>query len=124
MELLIIIAKNGAQHDYSKFVKSKGYGWSREDVDSEKTVRVKTGTLRRYKITTKRKLSYELMNMTRAELAQLDDDTSQPTYEAIVLDLHGKMRKKFYTSSFSATLSDLYDENGQWEGASFNMIEV
>lgn len=119
MELLII---NG--HDYSRFVKSKGYGWSREDVDSEKTVRVKTGTLRRYKITTKRKLSYDMMNMTREELAQLDDDLSKPTYPATFLDLHGKMTRTFYTSSFSATLSDLYDENGQWEGASFNMIEV
>lgn len=124
MELLIIIAANGDKHDYSKFVKSKGYGWSREDLDSEKTVRVKDGTMRREKIGTKRKLSYELMNMTRDQLAQLDDDLSQPTYQAIYFDLHGKMQRKFYTSSFSANLADLYDDNGSWEGASFNMIEV
>lgn len=124
MELLIIIAPNGERHDYSKFVKSKGYGWSREDLDSDKTVRVKSGNMRRYKIGTKRKLSYEVMNMTREQLAQLDNDLSQSTYTAIYFDLHGKMQKRFYTSSFSATLSDLYDSDGTWGDASFNMIEV
>lgn len=124
MELLIIIAANGERHDYSRFIKSKGYGWSREDLDTDKTVRVKSGVLRRQKIGDKRKLSYDVMNMTRDQLAQLDNDLSQSTYTAIYMDLHGKMQKRFYTSSFSATLSDLYDDNGTWDGASFNMIEV
>lgn len=119
MELLVI---NG--HDYSPYVKSKGYGWSREDVDSEKSVRVKSGKMRRDKIATKRKLSYELMNMTRAQLAQLDDDLSRSTYPADYFDLHGKMTRTFYTSSFSATLHDLYGEEGVWGDASFSMIEV
>lgn len=119
MELLII---NG--HDYTRFVKDKGYGWSREDIDSEKTVRVKNGRLRRDKIATKRKLTYSLFHMTRQELVQLDNDLSQKTYKATYLDLHGKMTREFYTSSFSSTLSNIYDEEGTWDGAEFNMIEV
>ena len=55
MEILKI---NG--HDYSPYVKSKGFGWSREDLDSDKTIRTKNGKMRRHKITTKRKLSYTM----------------------------------------------------------------
>lgn len=120
MEVLIL----DGHLDLSAKVKNKGYGWTREDVDSEKSVRVKSGKMRRDKIDTKRKLSYELMNMTRAELAAVDDILNKPTYTATYLDLHGRMTRTFYTSSFSATLSDLYDEDGTWEEASFNMIEV
>lgn len=119
MEVLKI---NG--HDYSRFVQRKGIGWSRNDLDSDKTVRTKDGRMRRDKITTKRKLSYTLMSMTREELAQLDDDLSAPTFSATFLDLHGVMTKEFYTSSFSATVGEVRDGNDTWEGASFNMIEV
>lgn len=119
MEVLKI---NGT--DYSRYIKHKGYGWSREDLDSEKTKRTKDGKLRRDKITTKRKLSYELMHMTRAQLADLDDALSAPTFTAAYLDLHGQDTRTFYCSSFKADLDSLYDEDGTWSGASFNMIEV
>lgn len=110
--------------DYSHNIKHKGYGWSREDLDSEKTKRTKDGKLRRDKIGTKRKLSYELMHMTRAQLAALDDALSHPVFFATYLDLHGVQTRTFYCSSFSASLDSLYDEDGTWSGASFNMIEV
>lgn len=119
MDVLII---NG--HDYSRFIQRKGYGWSREDLDSENTKRTKDGKLRRDKITTKRKLSYTLMNMTRTQLAQLDNDLSASTFSATYLDLHGQEKRTFYCSSFSATLGEITDQDGQWEEASFNMIEV
>lgn len=113
------------RHDYSAFVEGKGYGWSREDLDSEKTKRTKDGKLRRDKIGTKRKLSFKLMHMTRAQLAQLDDDLSAPTFSVTYLDLHGTATRTFYCSSFSATLAEIFlGENDQWEGASFNLIEV
>lgn len=38
MEVLII---NGT--DYSDFIATKGYGWSRNDLDSDKTTRTKMG---------------------------------------------------------------------------------
>ena len=111
-------------HDYSRYVESRGFGWSREDLDSEKTTRTKDGKLRRYKIGTKRKLSYTLMNMSQELLAQLDDDLSAPTFSAQYQDLHGVMTRTFYCSSFSANLDQVHGDAAVWEGAAFNMIEV
>ena len=99
MEILVI---NG--HDYTSFVESKGYGWSREDLDSEKTTRTKDGKLRRDKIGTKRKLSYNMFHMPRAPLAQLDDAFSQPTFSSTYYHLHGPLPKTFYYFSFPAPL--------------------
>lgn len=110
--------------DYSAHIEAKGIGWSRNDVDSEKTKRVKDGTLRRDKIATKRKLSYKLIHMTREEMAALDDALSEPEFSATYLDLHGVQTRKFYCSSFSATLESAYSEDGEWGGAAFDMIEV
>jgi len=119
MEVLNI---NGVE--YSAHIEVKGVGWSRNDVDSEKTTRTKDGKLRRDKITTKRKLSYKLVHMTREELARLDDDLNQPTFSATYMDLHGVMTREFYCSSFSATLESAYSEEGEWGAAAFDMIEV
>lgn len=120
MEILKI---NG--HDYSTYVKSKGFGWSREDLDSDKTTRTKNGEMRRHKITTKRKLSYAMLEMNQNLLAQLDDDLSSATFPATYRDLHGTMTKTFYCSSFSANISEVWDgDTDIWEGASFNIIEV
>lgn len=110
--------------DYSRHIQQKGVGWSRNDVDSEKTTRTKDGKLRRYKIATKRKISYKLMNMTREQLAQLDTALSVPTFSATYLDLHGQMTRTFYCSSFSSTLECAYEEGETWGEASFDMIEV
>ena len=119
MELLVI---NG--HDYSRFVKRKGMGWSRNDLDSEQTTRLKNGTMRRHKITTKRKLSYEMTNMSRAELAQLDSDLSRNTATVRYLDLHGVQTRTFYCSSFSAELSDVANGEDVWDEATFSITEV
>lgn len=119
MDILII---NG--HDYSPYIERAGYGWSREDLDSENTGRTKDGKMRRSKVTDKRKLSYSLMHMNRAQLAQLDTDLSIPTFTATYLDLHGKQTRTFYCSSFSCTLQDASQGDGEWNGASFNLIEV
>lgn len=119
MEILVI---NG--HDYSQYVENKGLGWSRNDVDSEKSVRTKDARMRRVKIATKRKLSYKVFHMTQAQLAQLDDDLSEATFTATYRDLHGTLTKEFYCSSFSATLSDVQNENDAWCDATFNITEV
>ena len=119
MELLVI---NG--HDYSRFVERKGFEWSRNDLDSDQTTRTKNGKMRRHKITTKRKLSYTLMNMTRAQLATLDDELSRPTFQARYLDLHGSATREFYCSSFTASVSDVLGGEDVWEGAAFHMTEV
>ena len=120
MNILII---NG--YDYSHNIEKSGYGWSREDLDSDKTTRTKDGRMRRDKITTKRKLSYTLIHMTREQLAQLDDNLSPDTFNVTYWDLHGAMTKEFYYSSFSAKMDMALDDNNElWSGASFNLIEV
>lgn len=119
MEVLVI---NG--HDYSRYVERKGLGWSRNDLDSDKTTRTKGGRMRRDKITTKRKLSFKVVGMTQAMLAQLDDDLSEDTFSATYLDLHGVQTREFYCSSFSATAAEIQYGNDVWEDASFDMIEV
>lgn len=119
MEVLKI---NG--HDYSQYVKSKSYGWSRNDLDSKYTTRTKDGNMRRDKITTKRKCFFTLWSMTRELLAQLDDDLSEATFSATYLDLHGVQTRKFFCSSFSATCAECVNDGSDWEEATFNMTEV
>lgn len=118
-EVLII---NG--HDYSRFVERRGYGWTRNDLDSENTTRTKDGRMRRQKVATKRKCSYTLLGMTQAQLAQLDSDLSLETFSATYLDLHGIQTRTFYTSSFAATCAEVVGDMAEWEGATFNMTEV
>jgi len=118
MEVLKI---NGV--DYSHHIEVKGVGWSRNDIDTEKTVRTKGGKIRRDKIGTKRKLSYKLVHMTRAQLAALDDALSQTFYSATYMDLHGVQTRWFYTTEFTSTLESAYTSDGEWGEATFNMIE-
>lgn len=120
MELLII---NG--HDYSKYIKKTGYGWSRNDIDGPKATRTKNGEMRRDKIAAKRKITYEAMGMTRAQLAQLDDDLSQETFTATFMDLHGQMTREFYCSSFEADLNTTKrDDETTWSSKPFSITEV
>lgn len=119
MEVLII---NGT--DYSSVIVSKGYGWSRNDLDSDKTTRTKDGKMRRDKITTKRKLSYTTRSAPRATLAQLDTDLSEATFSVKYLDLHGVRTSAFYCSSFEVELEEASDDGEVWGGATFSLIEV
>ena len=119
MEILII---NG--HDYSQYIERKGVGWTRNDLDSDKTKRTKDGRMRRYKIATKRKLAFTMLPMSRELMAQLDNDLSAQTFSATYRDLHGTQTREFYCSSFSAALSDVQNGEDFWEGASFSMVEV
>ena len=119
MEVLII---NGT--DYSDFIATKGYGWSRNDLDSDKSTRTKDGKMRRDKITSKRKLNYTTRSMPRDKLAKLDDDLNETTVTAKYLDLHGVRTSTFYCSSMECTLEEAADDNEVWGGATFNLIEV
>ena len=119
MEVLII---NG--NDYSSAIEAKGYGWSRNDLDSENTTRTKDGRMRRDKITTKRKLNYTTRSIPRDMLASLDNDLNKTTCTVKYLDLHGIRTSEFYCSSMECTLEQAADDNEVWGGATFNLIEV
>lgn len=112
-------------HDYTKYVKRK-VKWTRNDVDSEKSVRVKAGaTMRRDKLGTKRKLTFEMLPMPVEVCRQLDSDIDASTYKATFRDLHGVQTLEFYSSSLSADLIEIR-ENGDevWSGVTFDAIEV
>ena len=118
-----ILIING--HDYTRFVADSGFSWSRDDLDSEKTVRVKSGLLRRDKITEKRNLSYTMLPMPEALAAQLDDDLSAPEFAVRYHDMHGDQQRSFYCSQFSGKLRQIVDGGKLlWDGISFNLHEI
>ncbi len=124
--VLEILSPYGEWHDYTRYIKLKGMGWRRNDLDTEDTKRVKTGTMRRNKLGAKRTCSYEIMPTAGQEaLIQMDDDLSQETFTARYSDLHGKRTSQFYCSSFEATLVEIEEDGTEiWEGQPFTMIEV
>lgn len=117
-EVLII---NG--RDWTSAIQSKGYGWARNDLDSDQTKRTKNGVLRRVKIGTKRKLSFTTMPLSRERLAQLDDDLSDTFFQVTYLDLHGIMTKTFYCTSLEVSAEEVGDGYENWSSATFNIIE-
>lgn len=120
MNILVI---NG--HDYTRYIEDDGYSWSRDDLDSEKTVRVKTGNMRRDKITEKRNLTYKMLPMPEELAAQLDTDLHESEFSVQYHDLHGQQTRKFYCSQFPANLRQVIDEkNLMWGGISFNLHEI
>ena len=100
--------------DYSKHIERQGMTWTRNDLDTDKTVRTKDGKIRRDKIGTKRKLTFKLIHMTRQQLAALDDALSETFYSATYMDLHGVQTRRFYTSEFTSILESLYSADGEW----------
>lgn len=120
MGILII---NG--NDYTKYIADGGYSWSRDDLDSEKTTRVKTGEMRRDKITQKRNLTYTMLPMPENIAAQLDSDLQESQFSVTYHDLHGDQTRQFYCSKFPANLRQVIDKNNMyWEGISFNLHEI
>ena len=106
-------------------MKNTGYGWSRNDLDSSKTTRTKDGRLHRDRITTKRKITYEVMGLTRAELARLDDDLSKTTFWATYMDLHGQQTREFYCANFESTMvTATHNGPGCWATKPFSMTEI
>ena len=118
MDVLII-----NNHDYTGFVRRKGVRWKRVDIDQNSAQRTLDGKAHRGVVVQKRSLTYELMDMTQAELAQLDDDLSAQYFQATYLDVHGVMTKTFFCEQFSAVTDEVDDTSSYWTGASFTMEE-
>ncbi len=119
---MTILEING--HDYARWVEDGGYDWSRDDLDSEKTKRVKNGTMRRDKITEKRNLSFAMLPMPETLAAQLDTDLHAAQFSVRYHDLHGDQRE-FYCSKFPAKLQQVVDKgNPLWAGISFSLHEI
>lgn len=121
---MTILFING--HDYTRYVEDDGYEWSRDDLDSEKTKRVRSGTMRRRKITEKRNLSFKMLPMPGNLAAQLDTDLNAESFIVKYRDLHGEQTRKFYCSQFPARLRQVIDERDLllWDGISFKLHEI
>lgn len=120
MDVLII---NG--HNYTGFIEMSGYSWSRNDIDSSKTTRLKNGNMRRKKLTTKRKLQFKtLPHIPTDKLVQLDTDLSAETFSVEYQDLHGIQTRAFYCSSLSLSAEYADGDSMKWSGAEFSVIEV
>ncbi len=121
-----ILKING--HDYSQYVVRKGYGWTRNDVDSPEAGRTLDTVMHRGRLGVKRTLAFKLLEMPQDVAAQLDDDLGMSGYEqfdATYLDLHGVMTKTFYCTTFTITCDSYYSpQESYWVDGSFTMIEV
>lgn len=111
-------------NDWSTLIESGGYGWKRNDLDSDKTTRTKNGRMRRDKVAEKLTLTYKIRPTSREKLGKLNNDLRQETFYATVLDLNGPVTKEFYCSSFGTTLDGIYNGSEFWQGAEFTLIEV
>lgn len=111
--------------DFTSYISSGGIKWTRNDIDASKSGRDKSGTMRRKRITTKRKLSFTCRTLTHAEMkalnTALDHETVSITYLDPILDV---VTKTFYGSSVEC--ATMISQGGEtlWSGASFNLIEV
>lgn len=110
-------------HDWSDMAKRSGIGWTRNDLDGDDTGRTLDMEMQRVKLGAKRKLSFELMPDRQSRYAALDDDLSQTFFQAQYADLHGIQTRTFYCTSFACTLDEDVDDDPEWSGGSFNIIE-
>ena len=117
--------KNGnAWHDYSDMVKLSGVSWTRNTLDAPGAGRTLDGVMHRAFVANKRTLEYQLMPDRLDRYAALDTDLDQQEFELQFTDLHGISTKTFYCSSFKATMDMDVDDDPEWSGGGFTVIEV
>lgn len=120
---MIILKLDG--YDYSPWVKDTGEGYDDEDLDTEKTVRVKTGHMRRDKLTEITNMTYDFRTMPERLVRQLFTSLRKPEFEATVHTPFGDETKMFYCSGRPAKLRMVIDENDpQWDGVSISIHEI
>ena len=111
--------------DYTTLIKAGGLKWSRNDIDASKSGRDKAGTMRRKRVTTKRKLQISCRPMPHAAMQALNTALDAETVSITYLDpILGETTKTFYGSSVES--ATMISQNGEtiWADAAFNLIEV
>lgn len=111
--------------DFTEYVLSGGIKWSRNDIDASKSGRNKIGTMKRKRITTKRKLSVSCMNLTNTMMQTLNQALNHETIRVTYLDpIDGRTTRTFYGSTVEGTT--LISQNGEtiWQGTTFSITEV
>lgn len=110
--------------DFTSFVLESGIGWSRNDLDSEKTTRTLDGVMRRSRIAIKRKLQVKCRRMNTAEMIALNKALLPQFIKVTFLDpIEGVVTKTFYGSTVEATTQITMNGITYWDGTSFSLIE-
>lgn len=112
-------------YDYSTWIEDGGLEYDDEDLDTEKSVRVKTGRMRRDKITEKTNMSYSFRAMPEEIVRRLFTSLRKPEFNATVHTPFGDETKRFYCSGRPGKLRMVMDkEKPEWEGVSINIHEI
>ena len=120
MEALL---KIGSQ-DFSHLVGAGGIKWSRNDLDATGAGRNMNGTMRRKRITTKRKLTITLRRISGEELTMINEALYPQFVTVTFLDpLDGVSTRTFYASSVEATTQKVINGKTYWEGTTFSLVE-
>ena len=111
-------------HDITPFITRAGVSWQKNVIDGPNAGRTMDGYMILDTVTDKRRMDFSCMDLNRAQfstlLGWLSDRIFSLTYRDPEL---GVVTKEVYTSSQSATLQELYDEDEAWGEISFSLIE-
>lgn len=111
--------------DFTKYIKSSGMGWDKNDIDASGSGRNKTGLMKRKRVTSKRKLKVTCMTLTQDMIMTLAAALDHETITVQYLDAQlGLTEKTFYGSSISSTTQISQNNEVLWEGTTFNLTEV
>lgn len=125
IELLSIRGLTGEWHPYTPWILEDEYSVVDDDVDSEKTERIKKAAgMRREKLAEKWSASIALRDFPHRLCAQLFTDLRQEFFEARIFTPLGLQQRWFYCSSRPASLGMVLSENEEdieWSKVKFSL---
>lgn len=121
----MVLKVNGV--DIVPYIAHRGVKWQRSDIDGESAGRDLTGTLRRDRVATKRRLDITCRPMTTAEASVVLTAILPETVSVEFTDPQsgGVISKTMYSNNNPATYFIQKDDGVEWwEGITFPLIEV
>lgn len=112
--------------DFTHLLPESAIGWSRNDIDTQKTARsTLDAKMHRKRLAVKRKLSVKCMRMNTETMIALNTALLPETVQITFLDaIEGVVTKTFYGSTVEATTQTTEGDETYWENTSFKLIEV
>ena len=109
-------------YDFTPWIKSDGYEWSDEDLDTDDSGRVKSGTMRRTKIDDKDNMTYTREDMPESVVRQLYLILKKKFFTTEYHNVYGDAAGTFYCSKRPGKISMLQKEGEiVWSGVSFSI---
>ena len=112
--------------DFTSLLPESAIGWSRNDIDTQKTGRsALDGAMQRKRLAVKRKLSVTCRRMDTATILALNKALLPESIMVTFLDaIEGVVTKKFYGSSVESTTQITMGDETYWQGTSFSLVEM